>query len=184
MWASIDFRTITIWSGTGVVAKSWALDLLNVWYKEYKLKTRGRNNGKIQIFIMIANNSAGLLRIEENLGKTKVVLNCPSCAGCAELSIDLTQVLLDRFQFLLKTAPYHSFQWPVTICYANRPHLASWPYATFGQATVSGSQIDKHSVQCCNSPYLPCTQSSFPWNIHYQSCTTNMLLPFRVQQSV
>ena len=69
---------------------------------------------------MMANNSAGLLEIEENLGKTKEVPDCPSCADCAELSVELTQVLLDCFQFLLETTAYHSLQWLTTICYTYR----------------------------------------------------------------
>ena len=78
--------------------------------KRLQAKNPLENDISIPFFTMMANNSAGLLEIEENLGKKKVVPDCPSCADGAELSVEFTQVVLDRFQFLLETTPYHSLQ--------------------------------------------------------------------------
>ena len=52
-------------------------------------------------------------------------IECAHCLECLAYKIDFTSIILDKLEFLINSAPYHTLQWLASICFANR-RIQQW----------------------------------------------------------
>lgn len=98
--------------------------------KRIQEKNNTENDRSIAFFNMFGNNCMGLLEtynlpnmvsnedLEED-EETHVKTGCSKCLECQENKLDFTLIIVDRLEYLLNSAPYHTLQWLASVCYAN-----------------------------------------------------------------